>query len=69
VLLTHWKQRGTIIAAYQHLDSERGEALAAALGIEPENLKKETDRDALEAIRQDFRNKDAGGDDYEIQVS
>ncbi len=58
----------SIITAYCRLDMERGSALAGELGLHPEDLKDLTDRDYIEKARQEYRELDANGDDYELKL-
>jgi hypothetical protein len=58
----------SILTAYTRLDNELSRDIANQLGIEPEAYKKPSVDDSLEQTRQEFRERDKSGDDYEIRL-
>lgn len=62
-------EASSILTAYHRLHPELGMALAAGIGIELKEIKEKAEGVALEAVRQKFRDKDATGEDYEININ
>ena len=58
----------SILAAYARLDHGIARDLAQELGIEPDYHKEEPPGDSLEESRQEFRERDKSGEDYEIEL-